>query len=333
MESFAANSPFATYVHAAEKVVVGTEESPPPAPKSEGDAESQAASDKAAAAAEDTDAVVAENEEKTSATQVTKKTENKEPKDPPKQEALKEEADAAGDAKPIRPADLESFMGVHEAANVLANMYHKQLGEYLISYVDNWERVVSQRIEGLLIHYRELQENAEHYQKKMGGLLEKKAHRSNIGTRLASKLDRNEIKEMGAIEARDTVGEHLYLYIEEVMERAWRDVFPLLLRACRFEADFSATEAKVLSNLLTVADSIQVMGEDEDCNIMGRLEDLEKKHPEEVYTEENPFVKLTPLKKKGKQMGDASSVESGSVVEDVHVVGSEESSESQKASV
>jgi hypothetical protein len=114
---------------------------------------------------------------------------------------------------------------------------------------------------------------------------------------------------MGAEEARDTVGEHLYLYIEEVMQRAWRDVFPLLLRSCRFEAEFSAASAGTLANLLAVAESVQRIGEDEECAEMGRLENLEKNHPEEIYTEENPFVKLTPRKKRAGS-------ESGSVVSD-----------------
>ena len=140
--------------------------------------------------------------------------------------------------------------------------------------------------------------------------------RSNsVRHKLAEKLDRNEIKEMGADEARDTVGEHLYLYIEEVMERAWRDVFPLLLRSCRFEAEFTAVTAGALANLVAVAESIQRIGEDEECVVMGRLDDLEKKHPEEIYTEENPFVKLTPRKTKAKQAA-ASGSESGSVVTD-----------------
>lgn len=38
------------------------------------------------------------------------------------------------------------------------------------------------------------------------------------------------------------------------MERAWRDVFPFLLRTCCFEADFRTAEAKVLSNLVSGSD-------------------------------------------------------------------------------
>lgn len=204
--------------------------------------------------------------------------------------------------------DPDSFGGVHQSAFNLFKRYHEQYGNYLIKYVEDWERVVSQRINGLLIHYRELQEIAIHYNKKVGGLLNKVDKSTSVRHKLAEKLDRNEIKEMGAVEARDTVGEHLYLYIEEVMERAWRDVFPLLLRSCRFEAEFSAATAGALSHLVAVAENIQRVGEGEECAILGRLDNLQKKHPEEVYTKENPFVKLSPRKAKaGSETGSVAS--------------------------
>lgn len=34
---------------------------------------------------------------------------------------------------------------------------------------------------------------------------------------------------------------------------------------------------------------------------MGRLDDLRKKHSEEIYTKDSLFIKLTPRKTKGKQ--------------------------------
>jgi hypothetical protein len=215
----------------------------------------------------------------------------------PKAEEAKPKAE---EAKP-KAEDAKSFAGVHQSVSKLSKSYGEQYGTYLINYLESWERTVSQRVQGLLIHYRELQDNMTHYNKKVGGLLQKVDRKKSVGHRLSERLDRNEIKEMGAVEARDTVGEHLYLYIEEVMERAWRDVFPLLLRACRFEAQYSAAQANMLSGLVTVAERIQEIGEEEDCAVMGRLDDLEKKHPEEIFTEDNPFVKLTPRKKKEKQ--------------------------------
>jgi hypothetical protein len=215
----------------------------------------------------------------------------------PKPEDAKPKAE---DAKP-KAEEAKSFAGVHQSVYKLSKSHGEQYGTYLIKYLEDWERTVSQRVHGLLIHYRELQDNVTHYNKKVGGLLQKVDKKKSVGHKLSEKLDRNEIKEMGAVEARDTVGEHLYLYIEEVMERAWRDVFPLLLRACRFEAQYSVAQANMLSGLVTVAECIQKIGEEEDCNVIGRLDELEKKHPEEIYTQENPFYKLTPQKKREKQ--------------------------------
>lgn len=299
LESFATNSPFASNVRPTEKLVLEPRNKFVPVACHSASAVSMAVSNcsvEAVGEAEGTSSVASEDETSRNTDASTETDEHA--------------------CKDIATPDLESFAGVHETASMLGDIYHKQFGDYLFHYVENWERTVSHRINGLLIHYRELQENAEHYQKKMV-ILHKKDKAKSAQHRLAEKLGRNEIKEMGAIEARDTVGEHLYLYIDEVIERAWRDAFPLLLRACRFEADFSAAEAKVLSSLIAVADTIQAIGEDEDCSVMGRLDDLQKKHPEEVYTFENPFLKLTPRKTKGKHPEDVSSKDSGSVSEEV----------------
>jgi len=306
LETFAAaSSPFANFVSPPiletpmKKAVVGTEA----AAADSGSIDSgSVASDEAAGA---------KSAKKPDENEPEAATETEEKEEPEVTTEVKEEAEnvkptiATEEPKQAETggtrADTDSFAGVHQSAYNLSKKYHEQYGQYLIDYVESWERVVFQRINGLLIHYRELQDSVTHYNKKVGGLLQKVDKSKSVRHKLAEKLDRNEIKEMGAVEARDTVGEHLYLYIEEVMERAWRDVFPLLLRSCRFEADFNAAQASILSDLITVSEKIQSIGEGAGCDIMGRLGDLEKKHPEEVYTEENPFIKLTPRKTGLKQ--------------------------------
>lgn len=327
LESFAVKAPFANFVSPPvlesplKKAVVGTE-----IPADSGSVGTRSvASDEATAEEVEKATIEAEDKEPEAMIETEEKkpaavreTDEKEEEADSVKPAAAEEPRATEDTKP--KADTESFAGVQQSVYNLSKKYHEQYGHYIISYVENWERVVSQRIHGVLIHYRELQDIMTHYNKKVGGLLQKVDKSKSVRHKLAEKLDRNEIKEMGAVEARDTVGEHLYLYIEEVMERAWRDVFPLLLRTCRFEADFSSAQASVLADLVTVAATIQVVGEDEDCDVMGRLDDLQKKHPEEVYTEENPFVKLTPRKKHVKQPDLSDNEEGESIADEAHGV-------------
>ena len=47
-------------------------------------------------------------------------------------------------------ADLDSFAGVHQSIYELSKRHHEQYGTYLLKYVEDWERVVSDRIHGLL---------------------------------------------------------------------------------------------------------------------------------------------------------------------------------------
>lgn len=311
--SFAANSPFANFINPPNlRSVVGTEAQADSGSVGSTPSNTEKVDDKE-------EKVTGEEEEPTTETEEKKRkamTDTESAKNQTKAvDSVDERKAEASTAEPKLVADTESFLGVHESAYLLSKKYHAQYSDYLLGYVENWERVVSTRMKGLLIHYRELQDNVAHYNKKVLGLLSKVDKSKNVRQKLAEKLDRNEIKEVGAVEVRDIVGEHLYLYIEEVMDRAWRDVFPLLLRSCRFEADFSTAQANLLANLVAVSENIQVTGEDEGCDVMGRLEDLEKKHQEELTTEDNPFVKLTPTKNKNKQPleGESASDESHDV--------------------
>lgn len=303
LESYAANSPFAKVIspNSLTKAVVGTEVN-------------DSASDDAP-----TDEAATDEKIKTEGIDEDAKAEGQKV-DPDNESIGDEEVAEAKDTtervKKVKfeatvaniPADAEakadevSFMAVHEFVYNRSENYHEQYNEYLIKYAEEWEHTVSTRVNGLLIHYRELHQRAEHYSTKVVGLIHKVDKTNNVRDALAEKLDRNEIKEMGAFEARDTVGESLYLLIDEITERAWKDVYPLLLRACRFEADVSASEASLLSQLNTVAAALCNSGNDNGCEITGRLQDLMHKHTEEIYTVENPFVKMTPTKNVEKQL-------------------------------
>ena len=190
----------------------------------------------------------------------------------------------------------DTFPAVFQSDYEMGKKYINQYDTYLIKYLVDWEHTVSTRVNGLLIHYKELQQNALHYQKKVSGLHAKVDKSKNVSRGLSEKLDRNEVKEMGANEARDTVGQHVFLLIDEVTERVWRDIYPLLLRALRFEADFSAQQSNLFSNLNAIADDLESIGKDYDCELLGRLDDIAKKHPVEIYTVENPFVQRKTLK-------------------------------------
>jgi len=48
------------------------------------------------------------------------------------------------------------------------------------------------------------------------------------------KLERNEVKLVGSREAHDKSGESLHLFLDEVVNRAWRDVYPLIQRTGTF---------------------------------------------------------------------------------------------------
>lgn len=108
-----------------------------------------------------------------------------------------------------------------------------------------------------------LQQNLKMAQlKKEMSKLEKMAVEKEkpVNPKKIEKLDRNEVKLVGAREAHDNSGETLYLFLDEVVHRAWRDVFPLLQRTVKFDQDFSAMQAKIFLRLNGTTELLDVIG-------------------------------------------------------------------------
>ena len=97
-------------------------------------------------------------------------------------------------------------------------------------------------------------------------------------------LERNKLKLAGAREVHKIYGESLALLIEEVVERAWKDFFPLLLRTITFELHHQKCLSTIYANTQTLATELERVGIDQDIPQQGRLQDLKELHPEEIYT-------------------------------------------------
>eukprot|EP00567_Pseudictyota_dubia_P013546 CAMPEP_0197449876 /NCGR_PEP_ID=MMETSP1175-20131217/23250_1 /TAXON_ID=1003142 /ORGANISM="Triceratium dubium, Strain CCMP147" /LENGTH=514 /DNA_ID=CAMNT_0042982137 /DNA_START=373 /DNA_END=1917 /DNA_ORIENTATION=- len=181
-----------------------------------------------------------------------------------------------------------SYGAVHEAAHKLTDLYADQYSSNIIKYVEEWDKASYTRIQGRLLEFERMKSNLEHYVQKVDGLRSgiKKREGSNrkISPKASQRFDRNELKLGGAREAYDSYGESLLLLLEEVTDRAWRDCFPLLMRAMQFDVNFSSDQAKVFSALNETVERLEKLGVGREVDPDGRIRSLKESKPEEIYT-------------------------------------------------
>jgi len=112
-----------------------------------------------------------------------------------------------------------------------------------------------------------------------------KASSGSIRRKKTDQLARNKLKLAGAREAHRIYGESLYLLIDEVVNRSWVDVYPVLLRSITFDVNQSQDIAAVYADSKALANELEKLGVDNDSvSLQGRLKDLRDLHPEEIYT-------------------------------------------------
>lgn len=218
-------------------------------------------------------------------------------------EASSKEGDDDVDAEEEQHQPKLSSMAVQMAAYELARDHGKRFKSEIIDYVDSWHSVVTSRIKSRMIEFDRLKQNLEHYEKKVELLIENeektaacsgggifnmfdnaiKARSDSVRQKKTNQLARNKLKLAGAREAHKIYGESLYLLIDEVVNRSWIDIYPVLLRAIRFDINQSQCIAAVYADSEVLAKELEMLGT-ENISSRGRLKDLRDLHPEEVYT-------------------------------------------------
>jgi hypothetical protein len=97
------------------------------------------------------------------------------------------------------------------------------------------------------------------------------------------KLERNRTKLMGTRKSHDAAGVDLIILIDEIVNRCWKDAFPLLHNSANFETEFSAMQAKVYSSLSSTLVMLdQVSRKESVLPSDNRLLSLASSSPEEL---------------------------------------------------
>lgn len=191
-----------------------------------------------------------------------------------------------------------SNLSIAEASHKLTKTYAEQYQSSVIDYAEEWLKSVTSRIKSRLLEFEKLRSSLDHYVEKVAAMRKLGSGNKSLSPKRAEKLERNELKLNGTREAHHTYGQSLFLLIDEVTTRGWRDLYPLIVNSVHFDLNYSSDQSKLYAKLGTISDMLDEVAASDanDLDIEGRLEQLRKAAPEEVYTG-SEYTKVHPVLK------------------------------------
>lgn len=147
----------------------------------------------------------------------------------------------------------QSLMTVYQAASKDVGAASSLFQNEILDYCIEWESVVSTRVDKEMIATNKLREHYNHYQTKVEGMRKKvngqEAKGKDIAETVTEKLQRNEQKLVEASADFEGAAAPLCVLIEEVVQEGWKDLYPLIQAAMKWEVDRSQKEARTFQRL------------------------------------------------------------------------------------
>ena len=185
-----------------------------------------------------------------------------------------------------------SYAAVHTTLNKKSQLYLNKYPEHILNYAIEWERILTARITDGLKQSEKLRVDLDHYQNKVEDLSKgtNKAMNKgkNVNDKDIEKLKRNEAKFVQARQDYDKFVNDLCGYMEEVLDRSWRDLHPMLVKMTQFDSTFSDDQANILKRINGVTHELMAFGTKNDLMPQGRLKELESSSPEALVQKYHP---------------------------------------------
>eukprot|EP00984_Skeletonema_dohrnii_P026521 scaffold15880_cov113-Skeletonema_dohrnii-CCMP3373.AAC.5 len=178
-----------------------------------------------------------------------------------------------------------TYFDVHKQVYKENNSYLKKHSK-LVEYTEDWEKTVTTRVQSMHVEYQKLRKGLNHYIGKVDALENEKKkteekHREMAPKRL-EKLERNRTKLMGTRKSHDVAGIDLIILIDEIVNRSWRDAYPLLQKSVAFETDLSSMQAEMYGGLSAAATMLDHASKKESLSSSHRLLQLKNSSPDEL---------------------------------------------------
>lgn len=188
-----------------------------------------------------------------------------------------------------RPAETVcSYASIHDKLAAKHNGYVQKYQQFVLQYVVEWEKTVTTRVENGLKKVEEQRRELNHYQKKVETLRTSSNKVMASGKSLkgdqAEKLKRNEEKLISAKQAYNKMSSALCILMDEISERYWRDLHPVMIKATQFDMTIAADEAKITAELNQVVSKLKQVADQNGITAQDRLKDLGSLNPEMLST-------------------------------------------------
>jgi hypothetical protein len=181
-----------------------------------------------------------------------------------------------------------SYASIHEELGAKTKSYCGKYQQFVLDYAIEWEKIVRSRIDNGLKKSEELRRDLDHYQKKVEALRlstnQAMAKGKSVPSGTQEKLQRNEEKLMQSKQSYNKVATDLVILMEEVNERSWRDLHPLMIKCAQFDLTLSGDEANALGSLGKVVDALKLIANEKGISPQPRLKDLGSLKPELLST-------------------------------------------------
>lgn len=181
-----------------------------------------------------------------------------------------------------------SYMSVHDDLASKSKSYNGKYQQFVLEYAIEWEKVICSRIDTGLKKAEELRIELDHYQKKTESLRltanQNLVKGKSVPSGQQEKLTRNEEKLIASKQGYNRLATDLCILMEEVTERSWRDLHPLLVKVAQFDMTLANDEAKALASLNQVVASLKQVATENGLSSQPRLKDLATLKPELLST-------------------------------------------------
>jgi hypothetical protein len=210
-----------------------------------------------------------------------------------------------------RPAaTVCSYASVHDTLSTKSKSYATKFKQFVLDYAVEWDKVVRSRVESGLKKAEQLRRDLDHYQKKVEAMRlstnQIMAKGKSVPATTAERLGRNEEKLISSKQTYNKIATDLCILMEEVTERAWRDLHPLLIKCAQFDMTMSGDESTILSSLNQSVSELKRVATDNGLSPQARLKDIASLNPELLSTRPGGVTGLT-ITSGGEPLGGSSS--------------------------
>lgn len=182
-------------------------------------------------------------------------------------------SEIVGEAESVtEKSTKQSFTDLHKALATKTDEAATKFATDVIDQVTDWEKTIASHILDHQTQSEKLRRELDHYERKVEGLhanvAEMEAKEKMVSSSLFEKKERNDEKFARAKTEYETYTHELCEYMEEVTERAWKDIIPVIIALTKWETETAFVQAgfldkmtNLIQNLLEISDESGFDGE------------------------------------------------------------------------